>query len=290
MTSRVRFAIFAATLFLSRGAIAQLPPPPPPSPNAPLPPPPPPSRGTTQPEPRDREPPSRREPRDTRDATPPHTVRPAPPPPPPAPVERDRDDGIRPARTFDIVAALRTGYSAALGSIADGTKMSTTFSGQIPVTGEVGIRVTPNVVVGLIVGAGFGGAAGSFKNTCDAIHVSCSATSLHLGIEGQYHFQPSDRLNPWVGYGFALESNDVGGKVGGKYNGVGFSGLEFARLTAGVDYRVSRLVAFGPFLDFSLGQYTSGHVTTAGVVADEDVTPTALHSWLTLGLRVVFLP
>jgi hypothetical protein len=297
MTSRVRLealratslATFGAALFLARVAVAQLPPPPPPSsPNTPLPPPPPPSHGTTQPEPRDREPPSRREPRDARDTTPSRTSRPVAPVY--VPVERDRDEGVPTAHTMDLVFALRTGYSAALGSVSENAKMNDTFSGQIPLLAEAGIRVTPNIVLGAIVGFGFGGAAGAFKNGCSALRASCSASSFQIGLEGQYHFQPSDRLDPWLSYGLAYESNGVGGTVGGKYTGVSFGGFQFARLTAGVDYRFNRLFAIGPLLDFSFGQYSSEHDTAAGLATDRDVKPTAIHTWLTLGLRFTFLP
>jgi hypothetical protein len=60
---------------------------------------------------------------------------------------------------------------------------------------------------------------------------------------------------------------------------------------AGVDVRASRGFGFGPFLDFSIGQYSHVKVDFSRWPAeDHDIADKAMHQWLALGVRGVFFP
>ena len=61
-------------------------------------------------------------------------------------------------------------------------------------------------------------------------------------------------------------------------------------LMAGVDFRLSRVFGLGPFVGFSLGQYSRAHVEVNNTSQDNDIPETAMHQWLTVGLRTVFFP
>jgi len=65
-------------------------------------------------------------------------------------------------------------------------------------------------------------------------------------------------------------------------------GLQFLILEAGGDFKASPDLAVGPFVNFTLGQYSrsSNHQTIAGTPEDQSGDlPAATHEWLTLGIR-----
>jgi hypothetical protein len=59
----------------------------------------------------------------------------------------------------------------------------------------------------------------------------------------------------------------------------------------GVDFRLNRIIGLGPFIDFSLGRYTTATIDD-GVTAKRDgsIAKPALHEWFMVGARMVFFP
>jgi hypothetical protein len=261
----------------------QLPPPPPPS-TAPqyVPPPPPsstppaPRRETPSPSPRRREPP------------------PESPPPrryvAPSPERYEREEA--PYARTGFQAAVRTGIALPSGSLTgqSGTGLSTAFKAQVPIFLELGAKVTPSIFLGGFASLGFGGAGNDFRtaNGCTiSANRSCLATSFHIGVELQYHFQPDARMNPWVGLGLGYESATASASGAGipsaSYN---VTGLQFLMLSGGLDFRLSRTFGIGPWLGLDLGQY--GHESINSV--DANIQNSALHEWFSLGVRGVLYP
>jgi hypothetical protein len=203
---------------------------------------------------------------------------------PAAMAEVPPDSSVVPAppRTgFEV--ALRTGFSQPLGKIQphdDGEMLD--YPGQIPAVLEVGARVTPHVFLGAYFGAGFGLEHSS----------NVSSTALHIGAEVQYHFVPQAGADPWVGYGLGYESlseNDFDERY------TRYDGFEFGHLMGGANFRVSPSFGLGPFLDASLGHYTSYHFTYPGASSyypdqDKSLSGMAVHSWVTLGVRGTLFP
>lgn len=114
------------------------------------------------------------------------------------------------------------------------------------------------------------------KDACDAASVDCSASQLRFGLQGQYHLSPGESMNPWFGLGVGLEMVDQ--KAGDTKSGV--SGLEFATLMAGADFKVADNIGVGPFLNFSIGQYSKVTGDNEGDIEDK-----AMHQWLTIGVK-----
>jgi len=196
--------------------------------------------------------------------------------------------------------AIRTGYMVPMGDgvgaspgdpPGSSNKMSDVFSGQVPLFIELGGKATPNLFVGGYLGFGFGGAAGQLDTACKQAAASCTAVGVRFGAEIQYHIQPAEASNPWIGYGFGFESITLSETVRGLSGSSSFGGLEFAHLMGGVDFRLSPVFGIGPFLDFSAGKYTTYHVDVPGVATqDGDVPTTATHEWLAFGVRGTFFP
>lgn len=186
--------------------------------------------------------------------------------------------------------ALRTGYAVPLGDAQENVEMSDVASGQVPLFVEIGGKVSPNVFLGGYLGLSFGGPDGALEAICDPWD-ACVSVGMRLGAEVQYHILPRGSANPWIGYGIGLEALAVGFEEDDDEGSVAYDGFEYARLSAGVDFRLSRVFGLGPFLDFSVGEYTGYEVDIPGVSDDEgDIENGAAHQWLTFGVRGVFFP
>lgn len=174
-----------------------------------------------------------------------------------------------------IRLGLRLGYAFALGSAQEGIKMSDGTSGQIPIWLDAGYMVTPNILVGLYGQYGFV----QVKN-CD----SCSAHDIRFGIQGQYHLAPEASLDPWLGLGVGYELLGSSRTIQGMDVSGTTKGFEFVNLQGGADFKVADAFAVGPFVSFSLGQYSS--VSSGDLSAD--IEGKTLHEWLTLGVKGTF--
>lgn len=185
---------------------------------------------------------------------------------------------------FDFGA--RLGYALPFGSADKGDKLSDTFSGAIPIVLEAGYRLNPNITVGALFQYAF---AQVKDDTLCGNGVSCSGHVMRLGIEGIYNFNLDSVLTPWVGLGVGYEWMGVSAEANGVSASVSARGFEFLSLHAGGDYRMSSQLALGPFLSFSLSQYSRESADIPGLGSmSGDVTDKALHEWLQIGVRGKF--
>jgi hypothetical protein len=168
--------------------------------------------------------------------------------------------------------------------------MSDAFSAQWPLMLEIGGKPIPNLFIGAYFLTGVGGAAGAAADTCSRANISCTGVNVRLGVELQYHVAPADKINPWFGYGIGYEAGALSGTANGQDFTVSAAGPEFAHLSAGLDFRLSRVFGIGPVASYSLGQYATLKVQQGGSTVDGDIKEKALHQWLMLGGRVVFFP
>lgn len=185
---------------------------------------------------------------------------------------------------FQIAA--RTGYALPMGKADSSTDLSNIAGGQVPFLLDVGGKVHPNVFVGGYLGLGVGGAGGTLKDQCDLHQTSCAAVSLRIGVEAIVSILPDSMVNPWVGYGIGYEGTGISANG----NTVSLGGPEFARLMAGVDFRVSKIVGIGPFAEYSIGQYSKVQYDNLVTSGTRELANKELHEWLTIGAKVTFFP
>lgn len=179
-----------------------------------------------------------------------------------------------------IKLGLRLGYMLPMGEFAKGSKMSDGVSGGIPVWLDLGYMVTPNIMVGLYAQYAY-----LMVKDCPS-GADCSASDIRVGLQGQYHLSPGESMNPWFGLGIGYEMINTKAEAGGVSVEGNYKGLEFANLQAGADFKVGDSLAVGPFLSFSIGQYSSGEVTVPGAgTVEGDITDKAMHQWLTIGVK-----
>ena len=183
-----------------------------------------------------------------------------------------------------IKIGLRVGYGIPMGDAVKDGKLSDGVSGMIPIWLDLGYMVTPNIMVGLYGQYGLVMLSSDRKDACDALNVDCSASDIRFGIQGQYHLSPAESLDPWFGLGIGYEMLNT--KAGDAKSGL--SGLEFANIQAGADFKVADSFGVGPFLSFSLGQFSSQSADPEPPGFDSSIKDKGMHQWLTLGVKGTF--
>ena len=262
-----------ATAVLLFAQIDPLPPPPPPAPGQKFEPAQPaPSAQPAQPA----QPPPRAAPAPYRSGPAPGT-RAAPEPyekeDPPSPVPMPR-------RGFQL--GIRTGVALPAGKLSEGTAMDALAAAQIPLFVDVGAKISRYVFLGGYASFALGGVSDRWdRNSCRRDE-SCSTRSAHLGAQIQLHLGSFDRVNPWIGYGLGYEWLWTAGFPETTYHG-----WEYGRFMAGFDLRLSREWGLGPFIDGTIAEYQS---ISGPTIATTDIDRTAIHSWVTVGLRLVLFP
>jgi hypothetical protein len=212
------------------------------------------------------------------------------PPPPPAASESNG----APEAHRGLQLGLRAGVSIPFGNVTATTAMSDAVGIQVPLILDIGAKPFEHVFLGAYFGIAQGGAAGAIADVCARLGVSCDGLSLRFGGQVHYAFRPAATINPWLGLAIGYEIARSSGTSGKNSVTNRLAGLEFVHLLGGVDFRLSRVLGVGPFVDLALGQYSTaetkqdagGRVTTLGGAINDP----ALHEWLTLGVRGVFLP
>jgi hypothetical protein len=204
----------------------------------------------------------------------------------------------RPAKT-GFQAHFRTGVSAPMGDASGdpGDKLARRYAWQVPFALDLGAKVTRFVFVGGYLHLGFGaeGSDARVEDLCDdddedwENDVGCSAVSVRLGLEAQYHFEPAARMNPWLGYGIGFEAGiqSITDNTGYRENNTA-SGITWAQLSGGLDFR--HAVGIGPFAEFAFGRYTTTRTETGNQVSTTKIDDRAWHVWTTVGLRMVVRP
>jgi hypothetical protein len=205
---------------------------------------------------------------------------------------------------------LRLGYAVPMGKTDDDSDMTDSVSGQIPIWLDLGLRLTPNVMLGLYGQYGFGITGGDLGDLCDqqetaasavGVDFGCSVTDVRFGVQAHYHFQPKGEIDPWIGMGFGYEWLTFGISAEGNGQSASLSstgkGFELVNLQLGLDVLAAPSFGVGPFFAFTVGQYDSYSNDCSGSIncatfgaADGDIDNKALHQWLYFGVRGVVLP
>lgn len=195
------------------------------------------------------------------------------------------------AQEKPISLGLRVGYGIPMGKVQDDLtvagqtqefKLSDTVSSALPALQlDAGYFVTPEIMVG----GYFGYALLSVADDACPSGADCSANQLRFGIQGQYHLSRGESLDPWFGLGFGYESISTSISAGGQSVDGSISGLEFVSLNGGADFEVADGIGVGPYVSFALGQYSKVSDSAGN---DVDIDKTAMHQWLTLGVKGTF--
>ncbi len=165
--------------------------------------------------------------------------------------------------------------ATAFGGATTG-EASDLYGVMIPITIDIGYRLNPHWYVGAYLGIGYTTASICAAEGTDA--ASCSETVYRFGAEVQYRILPRNWLQPWIAAGAGWEvANQFDSDAVDGASQFSISGLEFAHLTVGTDFRVLDRVRFGPYFETSFAEYqkaTSSNLN--GYV----------HEWFIIGAMV----
>jgi hypothetical protein len=213
-------------------------------------------------------------------------------------------DGVPECPKPEVELDVRTGVSLPTGSAVAGSQMTDIVAAQVPIQIDLGLRPDPHLFLGAYGSYGF-----LFPASSACQGASCSGDDVRLGIEAQYHFRPAMRFDPWVGVGAGYEWLHFASLQNGADETTKLQNFELLNVQAGLDYAVCTGLRLGPFASFALEQYEhetltwTGGQAGAGATSDaspqsaqgtvlheqaQDVPQTALHEWLTLGVRGSF--
>jgi len=206
-------------------------------------------------------------------------------------VPEETDDSPRLSRKkvpankgFQIASSV--GYAIPWGDVDSSLSLSDFISGQMPFTLDLGYKRSRNFYLGGYFGYGIGQAGDMVDYLCRGGGIDCSLSTMRFGMNMQYHFSPDQKINPYLGYGMGIEIAMFEAKGPGGTGELSAFGLELARLATGFDYRANSTFGFGPYLECSLGTYSSlSDGSTSLPIAD-----TSLHGWLNIGVRMTLFP
>lgn len=218
--------------------------------------------------------------------------------PPPAPSARPAPP---PAKGFQL--AVRTGWTWPFGSAsaASGDNLASRYSSQFPLILDLGFKPKNWLLLGVYMGFSLGtdGNDARVSGLCNDRDndlnndISCSSGSLRAGLQAQFHVSADARWNPWFGYGIGYEAawQTIRDTPRGRTESTTASGMEVARLSSGLDCRMTRVLGIGPFAELALGRFTSTRTDVNNETRyDGPIPDRAAHVWLTVGLRTVLFP
>jgi hypothetical protein len=185
-----------------------------------------------------------------------------------------------PARAEPFLA-LRLGVARAFGSAAADVPASDAVPFHFPLQLDALWRYRR-------AAAGLYGSWG--RGTVDSCEGSCSATVWRAGIQAAWTFAPVRGAEPWAGASAGYEWATARRARAGSEVDATWRGWELLAAQGGIEWRVARAVALGPFLVVGLGRYTDLSVDTGLDSASAPIRDRAVHGWVQLGVRARLAP
>ena len=178
-----------------------------------------------------------------------------------------------PTRSGAVQLGFGAGYLHANGALtgAGNTAVDTLGREGVGLDLSAGVRLTPRWTVGAY------GALGRFVSDGGAQGASSWTTAL--GVQGQFHFAPADRIDPWAGLGAGWTASFVSQAAGTDAR----HGLDLARLQLGVDWRVNSQLSVTPVVGATLSTLLTESLASGG--GFHSVAETRVHSVIFGGVQ-----
>jgi hypothetical protein len=214
-------------------------------------------------------------------AAPPHAYPPAPPAPPPPPERRD---------PLPVYFAVGVGATFLDGDASRNVPMSSVFSStQAHISGETGLRLSPAFALGLYADAGGVDPSGVIRDQCRAVGNDCIATAARVGILVRHTWEPLSRRPVWLSLGTGWELGQITidhHNIGSSHDDLlTYTGREYLRVGAGVDFRPNHVLGFGLYGSFGFGAYDTVKDPIQSVSLDR-----SNHTTAQVGIRLILFP
>jgi hypothetical protein len=216
-------------------------------------------------------------------------VAPVAPPVAPQPAAAPPPHGEGKPHPFPLFLSLGVGGTFLGGEAADGTAMSSFLeTEQVHVSSELGLRLSPGFALGVYGDVGTGDAAPAIREQCQVQGIDCVGATGRWGVLARHTWAPLSRRPFWLSVGTGWE---FGGVTVAHRGGDGdsdlfrYTGREYLRLGAGVDFRSNQVIALGLYGSFAVGEYDEYEDPVATV----SVTP-GTHTTAQVGIRLTLFP
>jgi hypothetical protein len=181
-----------------------------------------------------------------------------------------------------IFLGARAGYSIPGGDVKSGMSNKDVASTQFPLQLDVGYAGLFNMVaVGAYGAMGLQQVGSQLKDKCAAQGVSCDAKLWKVG--GQANIHPL--LGLWAGVFAGWEQESLSGGFNNQTGTLTMRGWETG-VQGGWDFGAFG-IGIGPYASWSTGKFQS-IAATGGYLNTTNDLGSSTHTWLTLGLRLVF--
>jgi hypothetical protein len=183
-----------------------------------------------------------------------------------------------------VSIGLSLGYGLPMGNVSGSQKMTDLYSGAMPLQLDVGWRFNPNLYLGGFFQYSFAFLSSAQNAACTANGwTSCSGGVMQFGADFVYTILPYATFAPYVGLGLGWEIASLSYTSASQSLSESVSGFQFARIIVGGDFRVGSAFRVGPFVNFSLGQFSS--LSSPNSAANGSISDKAIHTWLQFGLK-----
>lgn len=185
---------------------------------------------------------------------------------------------------LQLKLGLGTGFGIPMGDAKKEEKLADVYGGEIPVELELSYRITHAISAGVYAGYGIGLVS---SNEVNGVRVSDELDSIaawRFGVQGEYEFPKVGPALPFAGLRVGYVTETLKLAAGGVTKA---SGWEYFTVVGGADFEVANRFAIGPFVSFSLGEYTQEQAA-GGSSESIPSAERALHEWLTMGVRGSF--
>lgn len=182
----------------------------------------------------------------------------------------------------------KLGLGIPMGKVAEGGEdLSKLTSLAFPLELNASFAVAPNAWLGAYGGIALDSVGSTAQGVCDFNGTSCSQHTWRLGLKAEYDLSNADvgQFKPYLGANFGWEWNVTKQELLGDWLKETFSGWELG-LEAGADAPLSPGFTAGVFVNLSFGEYGKySYEAASGVNGSQTISSTAMHEWLTLGVR-----
>jgi hypothetical protein len=185
---------------------------------------------------------------------------------------------------IQLKLGLGAGFGIPFGEVRKDVKLADLYAGEIPIELEASYRFTHAISAGVYAGYAYGLVSSNEVEGVKASDALSSIQTLRLGVQGEYELAKVGPAFPYATVRVGYVAETLKSRTGADAKA---SGWEYFTLVGGADFEVAERFAVGPFVSFSLGQYTtekSSGEASQSIPSSER----ALHEWLTIGVRGSF--
>jgi hypothetical protein len=176
-----------------------------------------------------------------------------------------------------VSLGVRGAYAWPFGDLVEDGEMKDVFDRMIPLWVDLTLRLGGGIELGPYFSYGWVSGGGPIEDFGDF----GDARDMRIGAQLNYRLTPVGGFAPWIGVGAGWEwlSFDDDLVVGATNIESDLNGFDFM-IQGGADFRLGSHLALGPFVAFSVGQFSNGDLLDLPG-ADE-----GWHEWLQVGAKL----